>query len=215
LTGKLPLRRFLLALVFFLSLATRLSHAQTPPGEIGPSPAASAVEPAPFAPYAGEEVYLPALFVPAAPPPACALPPEEAQIAALMRDHPQQQRPSLTCHPILAQVARERAEDMRDRAYFGHTNPDGFGPNYLVTLAGYDLPTYYSTAPDGNNIESIAAGYDSPASAWQAWMNSPPHRAHLLGENTFFAQQIEFGVGYASGGPYGHYWVVLAAEPGP
>jgi uncharacterized protein YkwD len=132
-----------------------------------------------------------------------------------MASHPDQGRVSPTCHPILAQVARARAEDMRDRAYFSHTNPDGCGPNYLVTQAGYVLPAYYSTAPPANNIESIAAGYPTPTAAWQGWLSSPPHRAHLLAENDFFARQVEYGIGYASGGPYQHYWVVLTAEPGP
>jgi uncharacterized protein YkwD len=140
---------------------------------------------------------------------------EEQQIANIMMSDPGQQRPSLTCDPVLAEVARARAQDMVDRHYFGHTNPDGYGPNYLVTQAGYVLPGYYSTAPDGNNIESIAAGYRSAGAAWEGWMGSPAHRTHLLGEIDFFAEQIEYGVGYVRGGDYGHYWVVITAKPGP
>ncbi len=147
----------------------------------------------------------------------CAPNPQEVQIAQLMINHPEQQRPSLTCHPILAQVARERAQDMADRHYFSHVNPDGYGPNYLVEQAGYDLPSYYSSAPDANNIESIAGGYPTADAAWQGWMNSPAHRTHLLGLDPFWAEQIDYGIGYVyePDSDYGHYWVVITAKPGP
>lgn len=149
--------------------------------------------------------------------PYCSLSPEEQQIARYMIQHPDQQRPSLTCHPILARVARERAEDMARRRYFAHTNPDGFGPNYLVRQAGYVLPSYYGTEPDANNIEAIAGGYPTAEATWQGWMSSSGHRDHLLGLNSFWAEQIEYGVGYACDptSPYRHYWVVITAKPGP
>lgn len=147
----------------------------------------------------------------------CLVHPEEEDLARYMIEHPEQQRPSLTCHPILAQVARERAEDMARRHYFGHVNPDGYGPNYLVRQAGYVLPSYYDTDPEANNIESIAAGYPTAEAAWNAWMSSEGHRTHLLGLHPFFAEQIEYGVGYAydPASPYVYYWVVITAKPGP
>lgn len=213
-------RSFLLAALALFTLTFNLvARAQAPQAAAtGAPPVAAAVpapaQAAPLLPQADELLYLPLVAGPA-PGAVCAPSAEEAAIAELMRSHPDQQRPSLTCHPILAQVARERAEDMRDRDYFDHVNPDGYGPNYLVTVAGYTLPSYYSTAPDANNVESIAAGYPAPAAAWEAWMNSDGHRAHLLGEDEFYARQIDYGIGYASGGAYGHYWVVITAEPGP
>jgi hypothetical protein len=139
----------------------------------------------------------------------------EQQIAALMASDPGQQRPILRFHPILAQVARERAQDMVDRHYFSHTNPDGNGPNYLVRQAGYVLPDFYGTDRAANNIESIAAGNPTASLTWAQWMRSSGHRIHLLGTVPFFAEQIEYGIGYACGGIYGHYWVVITAKPGP
>jgi len=149
--------------------------------------------------------------------PACSPNAQEQQIALYMIEHPDQKRFSLTCHPILARVARERAEDMARRHYFSHVNPDGFGPNYLVLQAGYVLPSFYSTALDANNIESIAAGYSTAEAAWQGWMSSDVHREHLLGLSSFFAEQIEYGIGYAydPASPWDHYWVVITAKPGP
>ncbi len=149
--------------------------------------------------------------------PSCVPNPQEEAIARYMIEHPDQRRPSLTCHPILARVARERAEDMARRHYFSHVNPDGYGPNYLVRQAGYVLPSYYDTSPTANNIESIAAGYPTAEAVWNGWMNSSGHRTHLLGLHPFFAEQIEYGIGYAYDptSPYVHYWVVITAKPGP
>ena len=106
---------------------------------------------------------------------------------------------------------------MSGSEYFGHVNPDGYGPNYLVRQAGYPLPTWYDPAPDGNNIESIAAGYPTPDAVWNAWMTSPAHRNHLLGLDPFWADQIEYGIGYVYDpeSDYDHYWVVITAYKEP
>ncbi len=139
---------------------------------------------------------------------------QEAAIAGFMRSEPGQRRPSLTCNPILASVARSRATDMAARRYFSHVNPDGIGPNYLVRQAGYNLPGGYDGTLEGNNIESIAAGYGTAEEAWQGWMGSEGHRSHLLGLEPFWAEQLEYGVGYAylPGSEYGSYWVVITAR---
>jgi uncharacterized protein YkwD len=58
--------------------------------------------------------------------------------------------------------------------------------------------------------ETIAAGYASPADVVNGWMQSPPHRAILLGD---FA---EVGIAYAecaSGCTYGTYWTADFASP--
>jgi uncharacterized protein YkwD len=134
-----------------------------------------------------------------------------------MESDPEQGRPSLTCQPILAGVARARAEDLARRGYFSHTNPEGLGPNYLVRQAGYILPAFYPTAPDANSIESLGAGAATPEAAWRNWMNSPPHRAHILGLQPFYAEQVELGIGHAfePNSQYRHYWAVITARPGP
>lgn len=186
---------------------------QSQAASAAPDPASPRLQITPGLP---RQVLLP-LVANGEPPSGCEPNAQEAQIAQYMIDHPDQQRPSLTCHPILAQVARARAQDMADRHYFSHTNPDGYGPNYLVEQAGYQLPDYYGQAPDANNIESIAGGYSTVDAAWQAWMNSSGHRTHILELNSFFAEQIDYGIGYVydSTSDYGHYWVVITAKPGP
>ena len=147
-----------------------------------------------------------------------ALTSEEQAILDFMRNDPEQKRPALNCDPILQQVARERALDMGQRDYFSHTNPDGYGPNYLVRQAGYPLPSWYGQQLDANNIESIAACTNCDAfRIWQMWMDSPGHRTHLLGLKPFFAEQTDYGIGYAyvPGSTYGHYWVVITARRAP
>jgi uncharacterized protein YkwD len=142
---------------------------------------------------------------------------QEEQLATIMKQDANQQRASLTCNRFLAQVAHERALDMAQRGYFSHTTPEGYGPNYLVRVAGYVLPSYYGVENNANNIESIAAGNSTAGATWQQWMGSSPHRTHLLGLLQFFAEQIEYGVGYAynPNSPYRYYWVVITAKPGP
>lgn len=116
---------------------------------------------------------------------------------------------------LLAQVARERALDLGNRNYFSHVNPEGNGPNFLVRQAGYQLPSWWSTDPAHNYIESIAGGYPTAESAWNAWLKSSGHRRHVLAENDFWAEQTNFGIGYAfvSNSKYCHYWVFLSAPP--
>lgn len=143
------------------------------------------------------------------------LSPEEAAIAGFMVNDPDQMRPAMQFDPILSQVARERAQDMAARNYFAHTNPDGFAANYLVWEAGYDLPAFWGNGVADNYIESIAAGYASAADTWVDWMNSAPHRTHILAQTAFYQDQTSYGVGYAysANSTYHHYWVIITAPP--
>lgn len=148
---------------------------------------------------------------------SCPLTALATEFANLMSADQNQQRSTLVCNAKLAAVAQARAQDMADRAYFSHVTPDGYGPNYLVRSAGYPLPTFYSQANDGNNIESIAAGYASAAEAWAALKASDGHRRHLLGEEQFYAEQIEYGIGYVHNeqSTFKDYWVIITAKQAP
>jgi len=160
-------------------------------------------------------VFLPVVAGEASAPPSCELNAAEARINELLLSHPNQGRITLVCNPTLSAVARARAADMGSRAYFSHVNPDGEGPNYIVRQAGYTLPGEYSTEIHGNNIESIGAGASSADDMWTNWMQSSKHVSHILGENDFFAQQIEYGIGFAQvpGSPYQFYWVFISSKP--
>src|ERR1044072_1666335 len=140
----------------------------------------------------------------------------EEQLAKLLKQTPGQRRASLTYNEILARVARERAQDMARRGYFSHVNPDGIGANYQVTQAGYSLPKSYGKKKSSNNIESIASGNKTPEDVWAAWMGSSAHKKHLLGLTKDYAEQTEYGIGYAyvPESQWKHYWVVIIAKRG-
>lgn len=148
-------------------------------------------------------------------PKPCDLSAKEAAAAKLIAESGDQRRDVMVCHGTLAEVARARAKDMAERAYFSHTNPDGIGPNLLIEQAGYDLPSWYSSKRDANNVESIAAGFATAEDVVKGWRGSDGHRRHILGLIDFYADQEIYGIGYyyKAGSPYGHYWVFLSAHP--
>jgi uncharacterized protein YkwD len=141
------------------------------------------------------------------------------------KHHPTAMRPirasarKMVCSPALRQAAYFHAQDMITRAYFGHITPppNSIGPNQMARNAGYILPTFYGTSVTANYIESIAAGYDTPAAVWSGWMASTAHQAHLLGLDPFYGEQIDIGIAYIYGAnsTYGRYWVVITARRGP
>lgn len=99
----------------------------------------------------------------------------------------------------LTQVARAHSQDMIDRDYFDHTNPDGWGPRERLDNAGYNWMTYG---------ENIGAGYTSAELMSNGWMNSSGHRAIML-----TPEFTEIGIGYVAAGFYEHYWTALFATP--
>jgi uncharacterized protein YkwD len=141
---------------------------------------------------------------------------EERAIAKLASEHPQQRRPRMTHDAHLHIVARAKARDMARRDYFDHVDPDGFGPNRVITMTGYGLPDHYSKARSGNNVESIVAGtVFTPATAFREWMKSPPHRDHVLARANFYRDQTRFAVGYFRSPDriLRNYYVFLSAPP--
>ncbi|CAF5036123.1 unnamed protein product [Rotaria sp. Silwood1] len=93
----------------------------------------------------------------------------------------------------LGNAARGHAEDMLARNYFDHNSLDGRTPWDRMADAGYPR-----NCAGGENI----AANQNPAAAVEAWLKSSGHCANLM--NSEFKT---LGVGQASGGPYGGYWV--------
>lgn len=94
----------------------------------------------------------------------------------------------------LVASARAHSADMAAQDYFNHTALDGSSPGDRIAATGYDANSWG---------ENIAAGYATPESVVEGWMNSPGHRANILNSNF-----CDIGVGYAYDGDstYGHYW---------
>lgn len=78
---------------------------------------------------------------------------------------------------------------------FDHTRPDG--TSCFTVLK--ELNISYNAAG-----ENIASGQTSPEQVMTGWMNSPGHKANIM--NSSFNK---IGVGYVTGGSYGHNWVQL------
>jgi uncharacterized protein YkwD len=119
----------------------------------------------------------------------------EAQVLALVNT----QRAAVGCRAVtaddeLAAVARAHSEDMRDRGFFGHVNPDGLGPFDRAERAGVTA-----------RAENIAQGQPDAAAVMDAWMKSSGHRANILN-----CGLTRLGVGVAEGGG-GPWWTQLFA----
>jgi hypothetical protein len=143
-------------------------------------------------------------------PDTCGMNAQEQALYDLMASDPGQRRRNMRCHPVLVQVARAKALELARLNYFSHTAPDGTTPNMLVRRFGYILPDWYG---DGNGIESLGAGYATAEMAFEGWLASPGHRAHVLGEAAFWEAQTRVGIGYhfLEGSPFTRYWVFLSA----
>ena len=100
----------------------------------------------------------------------------------------------LTLSSELTAAAQNYSQVLAETGCFRHDC--GTVPNFTdrISLAGY---TNMSAAG-----ENIAAGYPTPESVVEGWMNSAGHRANLLSPN-----YVEIGIGVASGSnTYGIFW---------
>lgn len=93
----------------------------------------------------------------------------------------------------LDRAAQKYAQYMGDAGFFSHNGPDGSTPSTRIKAEGYNGNTWG---------ENIAAGQKTPQAVMTAWMNSSGHRANIL-HSSF----KEIGIGCATGGSMGLYWV--------
>lgn len=130
-------------------------------------------------------------------------------------------RPALNWNDALAKVAQAKAVDMADNNYFSHTDLNGYGVNYFMHEAGYDMPAAWYSNKANNYFENIAAGnataeamvkqliYDSGSDN-----SSAGHRSSLLGISDWNSSCIDIGIGYAynANSTYKYYWSVIIAK---
>jgi uncharacterized protein YkwD len=95
--------------------------------------------------------------------------------------------------PELTNSARYHANDMAQEEYFQHDTYDRVDGNLVMVCAWSKRVLAYYPNP---RAENIAAGYTTPDSVMQGWMDSPGHHANILSSNR------EVGVGF-----YNNYWV--------
>ncbi|WP_245861621.1 CAP domain-containing protein [Arsukibacterium tuosuense] len=142
----------------------------------------------------------------------CGLNEAAQQLALLIIQDPLQQRARLSCHPLLAQAAAEKAKVMAQKGIVNHY-VGGLGANQRLRMLGYQLPPFYSGAI-GNQVEAVAGGFSTAEDVWEAFKSSTAHRSHLLGELPFYQQQLHIGVGfhYKWSSPHVEYWTVYIAR---
>lgn len=96
----------------------------------------------------------------------------------------------------LSRAAQLHAHDMQTRGFFDHISPEGADPGVRIRASGYlDCDCTYQV---GENIVMV----DSPQTALDMWMHSPPHRANLL-SGVF----TDIGIGNI-----GSYWVLTFGQ---
>jgi uncharacterized protein YkwD len=168
-----------------------------PPVEAAAAPEAPAAAPTAPAPAAPVVPVVPVASVaPVAPAvPAPATGGAEDQILALVNA----ERAAAGCgavsaDPGLTAVARAHSEDMRDRDFFDHVNPEGLSPFDRAERAGMSA-----------RAENIAYGQPGPADVMATWMDSSGHRANILN-----CDLTRLGVGIADGNG-GPWWTELFA----
>ncbi|MET9958349.1 sigma-70 family RNA polymerase sigma factor [Streptomyces sp. NPDC006326] len=162
------------------------SPSPSPSASASPSPSAESPSPSPTP--TPSKTASPRTSAPA---PAPAPQGIAGQVIALVND----ERAAAGCGPLkedpqLRSAAQGHSDDMANRDFFSHTNPDGADPGKRTTAAGYRWSTYG---------ENIAKGQQTAASVMDAWMKSPGHRANIL--NCSF-KDIGVGMHQGPGGPW-------------
>jgi uncharacterized protein YkwD len=132
------------------------------------------------------------------PPPAPAPGPTDTQVVSfvdLMNDHRESIGLSaLVWDSRVAAVATAHSQDMEDRDFFSHTNPDGEDPGDRLADADIALRAWG---------ENIAWGYSTGSSVLSAWLASEGHRENI--ENGYFTHH---GVGKV-----GNIWTHVFVRP--
>ena len=101
----------------------------------------------------------------------------------------------VTENALLTRAAYQKAEDMLDRNYFNHEDPEGNMPWYWLKDNGY----IYSYAG-----ENLAMDFTRAESVHEAWINSESHRANI--ENPIYE---EIGIAVLQGELNGKSTTVL------
>jgi len=134
-----------------------------------------------------------------------------------------ERRDDLIWNDAIAKAAYNKAKDMAERNYFAHVDPDGYGMNYKINEAGFELADYLLQSKEAKNFESIAAGTNRNSGKIMIQqliidkgIPSLGHRKHLLGMTDFWAESKYCGIGFykKAGSKYTYYMCVLIAKHG-
>ena len=124
------------------------------------------------------------------------------QLFQMIRDSEHQQRAEMHCHPLLQAACRQWISYMFSYQFFDHFHPVCESPNDLLRYLHYSLSPHYPTGPKANNVQSLLGGQVKVKDAYNGFLTSSPHYAHVFGRHEFYAQQTEIGIAhlYIDGG---------------
>lgn len=189
-----------------ITATTPLSPTEAPPAPAAEAPPAPAPVPQPAPPAEVLSENIPVVALPAQP----ALP-EGSSAAEQLYWYINEARrlhglPPLAYNYELSVAAQLHTVDTTQNPEIMHDGSDGSTPAERQRRHGYD--GIYGG-------EAIAWGWETPASAVEFWVNSPPHRALILNPDA-----REVGVGYVADGnaPNLWYWTAefgIRLEPPP
>ena len=112
----------------------------------------------------------------------------------------------LKVHSDLMRASRYHAADMAYEDYHEHATfnrtPNGL-KREMNTFRR--ISKFYKGFA---NTENIGAGYTSPQSVFEGWVNSPGHKKNLLNKS---APHMGVGYYYNARSKYGNYWVFESA----
>ncbi|WP_043266294.1 CAP domain-containing protein [Streptomyces sp. CT34] len=173
------------------------SPASTASPSASPSPGRASASPTatPGARHSAQPTGRPTTAAPTSSPTASKAPETGASAAAQVLSLVNEQRERAGCSPLadsgqLDGLAQHFSEDMAQRGFFGHTDPDGHTP--------WDRARVLGIANLGG--ENIARGQADARAVMDTWMNSAGHRANILN-----CEYKTLGVG-AHFGPGGPWW---------
>lgn len=125
---------------------------------------------------------------------------EKAEVLKLInKERKAQGLSSLKMDDTLNAAAGVRAKEIKKS--FSHTRPNGENCFSILQEKKYEVE-YYAAG------ENIAAGYGNAASVMDGWMNSPGHRANILGSSY---NKVGIGYYYDANSTYRYYWVQIFA----
>ena len=129
---------------------------------------------------------------------------DDAVLADLLAAHnkvrAEEKKPPLLLEPHLTEAALAHARDMAEHSKLSHEGSDGSEPKTRIKRVGY----HYKDIG-----ENVAEGQVTVGDVMRSWIDSPPHRANILGDFT----QMGGAVATASDGR--KYWCVDFGRPMP
>ncbi len=129
--------------------------------------------------------------------PPVASDPAQSAAGALNAARVERGLPLLEWNDQVASAAQIHSDDMARSAVMQHAGSDGSRAGDRLTRVGFRWGAWG---------EAVAAGQPTPEDVITAWLNSPPHRAILLGDYRYV------GIGRATSAAGTPYWTLVAAS---